>query len=1192
MTRCVRPLLIAAAAATAATAAAAPPAAYASCVVLDCATQTTLAWTVSAAEHRLYARLATAAFLPAGASSSFAPLGAGSGWLAVGFSAGGANAMVSSDLNAPSGSDMIIASAAADGSGLVRDCFTPQYAPPQLDPDQDVALEGASSNYSVASGGPFFVDFSRAFVTTESVIGGPDRDLSSGGPAITLLWALNPYAGSISDDGTALLQHLVDMRGAVPAFDLYSAPAGVCDLAMTCAMGDDNSSAALRRSECFGIGWPSAELAGDRDGDAATPRAAAAGGEIDDDGGDSVGTGGRSCLRSPDGVLSVLWSTLGPPGAPLAVPPSTPTFYFTLSSAARGWVAIGFNRGGPVMAGADMIYAFVKAKDGSDTCAGLAACDLYLVDAFSSQHSSPPSDLSQGGTDDATPINASLSAFGISVTFSRPVSTPSDSATDAELGPGASGVYVLWAYGLAPGDAASGAIGQHAATGLGATSGPVNVLSLADACFATGSSSLGVVGVQPKRGGLFAVHGALMVLAFWFWLSLAALAARHRTAIGEPAHDPAPAGAANVDEAVTVVNPVRELARPDQPAAADWSAKRRSAHTPVALWFRCHLGLNMVGVACALAGLIVIELALRRGAEGSAAPAPARWHPHARAGTTALCSLLAQVGVGLSRPAHNSSAPRLRFLWLVLHRALALTSLLAALAAVPLGLRSSGILVGPAVTVVIVHGACALAYLAFVELNLCALGWRACGPRSASVGIGAGAATAAANSDEETEGARMLGTAANSLQSPLPPLPLPPPPLPLKVQPGFGPSLCLRRACFVCTVLVLASLSGLIAAWALLQPPPLPAGVWGGSTWRSSNVSERVEFPLNTGTPVNYCVAMTETPVPPRDTAYLCRGFAFPPGVALHMLRFVPFIDKAQVVHHMILYATTVDVTLQGDARGVFDCESMPPVLGPLVVWAVGSDGLTLPPSVGIRVAANIGSSLGSAYGILQVHYSNPTGLANIVDSSGLLLKVSDALRPIDAGLLELGVAVSGILIPPFRKRFGIAGSCASSITQQLRPASQVNPLTASYVVLANAMHMHTLGRRAWTEQWRAGARIKLPATEGGALTDPLGSSPFYDFGSQRFTDAPQDTTIVPGDALLSRFVFENTPAAGAQGNTRAAAGLPVPGCESTTCEMAFNFVLLYPRLPGTVSLSCVSAPVPFCSSNSSDALPSCDSFL
>ena len=205
---------------------------------------------------------------------------------------------------------------------------------------------------------------------------------------------------------------------------------------------------------------------------------------------------------------------------------------------------------------------------------------------------------------------------------------------------------------------------------------------------------------------------------------------------------------------------------------------------------------------------------------------------------------------------------------------------------------------------------------------------------------------------------------------------------------------------------------------------------------------------------------------------------------------------------------------------------------------------------------------------------------------------MTDALRPVAAGLLQLGAAIPSISIPPKRAAYGIAGTCSAAKTAALPAALDVNPLTADFSLLASAVHAHTLGRRVWTEMSRGGARVRV----GGK--DPLGGTQFYDFSNQRFEPLPAGAALRAGDALTTRCVYANTVAAGtAGGNAVARAGNPVRGCESTSCEMCFNFVVYAPKLPMTVSLGCESAAVPFCEDveagtpPSSSGLPSCAGF-
>jgi hypothetical protein len=199
-------------------------------------------------------------------------------------------------------------------------------------------------------------------------------------------------------------------------------------------------------------------------------------------------------------------------------------------------------------------------------------------------------------------------------------------------------------------------------------------------------------------------------------------------------------------------------------------------------------------------------------------------------------------------------------------------------------------------------------------------------------------------------------------------------------------------------------------------------------------------------------------------------------------------------------------------------------------------------------------SMRGTPYVIMQMHYSNPTRATNIVDSSGVRIRVRDVLQPIESGMLWIGSTVDGITIPSPRNAYGVLAR--TTLPASLPPASQVNPLTPEYRVIATFLHAHLVGTRIWVETTRGGSRVMAP--DG---TDQLGADNAYDFAMQQYI--PRNGTLRASDVLTTRGVFRNTPAYGALvGNTVAAAGQPVRGGEATSDEMLMAFMLYYPRAP------------------------------
>jgi len=135
---------------------------------------------------------------------------------------------------------------------------------------------------------------------------------------------------------------------------------------------------------------------------------------------------------------------------------------------------------------------------------------------------------------------------------------------------------------------------------------------------------------------------------------------------------------------------------------------------------------------------------------------------------------------------------------------------------------------------------------------------------------------------------------------------------------------------------------------------------------------------------------------------------------------------------------------------------------------------------------------------------------------------------------------------------------------------------------------MHLVGTRIWVETQRGVART--PVLDPVSRKHQLGVNTAYDFGMQTYI--PVNATLQPGDVLVSRCIYRNTPAYGALvGNAAAAAGRAVNGGEATADEMCMMFGLLAPW-PSSLSNIDLSSGAPFCdSSNATAGLPSCDAF-
>lgn len=137
-----------------------------------------------------------------------------------------------------------------------------------------------------------------------------------------------------------------------------------------------------------------------------------------------------------------------------------------------------------------------------------------------------------------------------------------------------------------------------------------------------------------------------------------------------------------------------------------------------------------------------------------------------------------------------------------------------------------------------------------------------------------------------------------------------------------------------------------------------------------------------------------------------------------------------------VVFSAYLDLTVPAAGtdlgRGVFECSSLPAgVMGVVYAWATGMGNLAMPPSVGLPVGTNLTAYSPSMYGVpyvvVQMHYSNAALAHGITDSSGVRVRVTDALQPIEAGTLWLGADVGAPFTVPTGKP-----ACASGRAAQL----------------------------------------------------------------------------------------------------------------------------------------------------------------
>jgi len=256
--------------------------------------------------------------------------------------------------------------------------------------------------------------------------------------------------------------------------------------------------------------------------------------------------------------------------------------------------------------------------------------------------------------------------------------------------------------------------------------------------------------------------------------------------------------------------------------------------------------------------------------------------------------------------------------------------------------------------------------------------------------------------------------------------------------------------------------------------------------------------------------------VPAQPTTYVCQAFSFPPGPLRHIIRFDFEVDNQEVLHHMVFFRLNPGFTYPTVPTL---CSGMPDDTLPMFAWAPGGEDFILPDEAGFLVGGSEPTIM-----IMQHHYNNPTSISGLFDSSSLKMYLTTNLRPFNAGTLFLGAITMGISIPPAQPTWHESSMCSFPPTQ---------PLT----VFAQMSHMHVIGERLWTQQFRQGVEI-----------DDIGLMMNYDFNGQHFVMI--NRTIMTGDQLNTHCIWDST-----SKNTTTLGG------EDSFKEMCLNVILYYPDI-------------------------------
>lgn len=249
---------------------------------------------------------------------------------------------------------------------------------------------------------------------------------------------------------------------------------------------------------------------------------------------------------------------------------------------------------------------------------------------------------------------------------------------------------------------------------------------------------------------------------------------------------------------------------------------------------------------------------------------------------------------------------------------------------------------------------------------------------------------------------------------------------------------------------------------------------------------------------------------------YVCWGAELTADTPRHVTGFVPRIDNAAIVHHVVLFEAPNAVSPEPAPCNPGGSLTWRMVMG----WAPGAGALELPPEAGFPIATD-----GKAtHYVVQMHYSNPQALENQLDTSGFDLCTGDP-RPMEADVMAFGT--QEISIPPNPPNGGVHEQTCDI---------QVPKLFDGIHFFAAMPHMHKLGHHMSTTLIRPG---------GGELD--MGTTPSFSFDTQAWK--PIDATAATFDKIRTTCAWKN------------ATGSTVSFGESTDEEMCYSFTIYWPKV-------------------------------
>jgi len=307
-----------------------------------------------------------------------------------------------------------------------------------------------------------------------------------------------------------------------------------------------------------------------------------------------------------------------------------------------------------------------------------------------------------------------------------------------------------------------------------------------------------------------------------------------------------------------------------------------------------------------------------------------------------------------------------------------------------------------------------------------------------------------------------------------------------------------------------------------------------GNPGQMDTVDSCENYQLSTGSKsTNF--TFTDYQVMSKDTSYLKQAFTFPEEASI--LRFDIINNQPSVVHHMILYACKSDVssTFGTPQEGGMPCEDV------IFAWAVGGKDYCMPEGYGNLIKSN------ARYMALEIHYDNPQGHSNILDSSGLQIHYMPGQTVTPISWLWVGANLPQLSIPPGKKSYEIKAVC--DLSQELPDGYTGGPITIN--LFAGFLHGHSIATKIWVTKRRKDS--------SDDETD-ISCNSNYDFDLQELVPFSPVLEVTTEDVLTIHCVFDSS-----------AKTTVTKGGDATSEEMCVGLFMFYPAR--TAGLKCWSQP-------------------